>query len=133
METTHQNIVVTEVINVARSNAALRRQVRYQGLTDSELPLVPAKMEPYQRKFICTHEVYAHNHRVSEDINRFYPGIRQVPADSPLIPDIELLVEAEAGTASVYNYIRENTNHRVTMDDVHNLLRRLLKQSKCLV
>ncbi|ETO81434.1 hypothetical protein F444_04266 [Phytophthora nicotianae P1976] len=107
METTHQNIVVTEVINVARSNAALRRQVRYQGLTDSELPLVPAKMEPYQRKFIC---------------------IRQVPADSPLIPDIELLVEAEAGTASVYNYIRENTNHRVTMDDVHNLLRRLLKQ-----
>ncbi|ETP22554.1 hypothetical protein F441_04164, partial [Phytophthora nicotianae CJ01A1] len=132
METTHQNIVVTEVINVARSNAALRRQVRYQGLTDSELPLVPAKMEPYQRKFICTHEVYAHNHRVSEDINRFYPGIRQVPADSPLIPDIELLVEAEAGTTSVYNYIRENTNHRVTMDDVHNLLRRLLKQSKCL-
>ncbi|ETP50560.1 hypothetical protein F442_04183 [Phytophthora nicotianae P10297] len=111
METTHQNIVVTEVINVARSNAALRRQVRYQGLTDSELPLVPAKMEPYQSKFIC---------------------IRQVPADSPLIPDIELLVEAEAGTTSVYNYIRENTNHRVTMDDVHNLLRRLLKQSKCL-
>ncbi|EEY56212.1 uncharacterized protein PITG_23315 [Phytophthora infestans T30-4] len=169
MEATRQKIVVKEVINVARRNADLRRQVRYQGLPDSELPLVPAEMEPYQRKFICTHgwserdrstgkrtshklsttdcpfqmlaqatkrsdgqwsvvmkrEVYAHNHCVSEDIYRSYPGIRQVPADSPLMPGIELLVESEAGTTSVYNYIRENSKHRVSMDDVHNLLRRL--------
>lgn len=177
MEATRQKIVVKEVINVARRNADLRRQVRYQGLPDSELPLVPAEMEPYQRKFICTHgwserdrstgkrtshklsttdcpfqmlaqatkrsdgqwgvvmkrEVYAHNHRVSEDIYRSYPGIRQVPADSPLMSGIELLVESEAGTTSVYNYIRENSKHRVSMDDVHNLLRRLRKQGKCLV
>ncbi|ETN22953.1 hypothetical protein PPTG_02686 [Phytophthora nicotianae INRA-310] len=73
------------------------------------------EMEPYQRKFICTHgwserdrstgkrtshklsrEVYAHNHRVSEDIY---------------------------SRDSVYNYIRENSDHRITMDDVHNRLR----------
>ncbi|ETL42932.1 hypothetical protein L916_06401 [Phytophthora nicotianae] len=42
-------------------------------------------------------EVYAHNHRVSEDIY---------------------------SRDSVYNYIRENSDHRITMDDVHNRLRK---------
>ncbi|KAG3048724.1 hypothetical protein PC121_g19310 [Phytophthora cactorum] len=73
-------------------------------------------------------EVYCHNHRVSEDIYRSHPGIRQVPANSRLMSGIELLVEAQAGTTSVFNYIRENSNHRVTMDDVHNLLRRMRQQ-----
>ncbi|KAG3074751.1 hypothetical protein PI124_g7243 [Phytophthora idaei] len=55
MEATRQKIVVKEVVNVGRRNAHLRAQVRYQGLPDSEIPLVPAEMEPYQRKYICTH------------------------------------------------------------------------------
>ncbi|KAG3095315.1 hypothetical protein PI125_g16280 [Phytophthora idaei] len=54
-EPTRQKIVVKEVVNVGRRNAHLRAQVRYQGLPDSEIPLVPAEMEPYQRKYICTH------------------------------------------------------------------------------
>eukprot|EP00644_Phytophthora_capsici_P006109 jgi/Phyca11/129985/e_gw1.89.88.1 len=172
MEATRQKIVVKEVINITRRNAHLRSQVRYQGLPDSEIPLVPTEMEPYQRKFICTHgwserdrstgkrtshklnttdcpfqmlaqvtkrrdgswgivmkrEVYSHNHRISEGIYRSYPGIRQVSAESPLMPGIELLVEAKAGTASVYNYIRDNSNHQVTMNDVYNLLHRLRNQ-----
>ncbi|EGZ28047.1 hypothetical protein PHYSODRAFT_321745 [Phytophthora sojae] len=151
METTRHKIVIAEVINV-----------RFRGLPDSEISLVPDDWEPYQPKYICTHgwkerdrstgkrtshklrrtecpfqmlaqvvmrrdgtwgivmkrEVYNHNHPVSDGIYRSYPGIRQVPAGSALIPGIELLVNADAGTASIYNYIRENSNHRVTMDDV---------------
>ncbi|KAE9002826.1 hypothetical protein PR001_g18144, partial [Phytophthora rubi] len=159
MEATRQKIVIAEVINVARRNADLRKQVRFQGLPDSEIPLVPDKWEPYQRKYICTHgwkererptgkrtshklrrteclfqmlaqvvmrrgktwgivmkrEVYSHNHPISDGIYRSYLDIRQVPVGSALMPGIELLVDADAGTSSIYNYIRENSNHRVTM------------------
>ncbi|ETO83910.1 hypothetical protein F444_02144 [Phytophthora nicotianae P1976] len=55
MNTTHQKIVIKEVIHTARRNAALRSQVRLKGRPDSEIPLVPAQLEPYQRKYICTH------------------------------------------------------------------------------
>ncbi|KAI9994435.1 hypothetical protein PInf_011085 [Phytophthora infestans] len=55
MEAARQKIVVKEVINIARRNASLRSQVRYQGLRDSKIPLVPFEMEPYERKFICIH------------------------------------------------------------------------------
>ncbi|EGZ28063.1 hypothetical protein PHYSODRAFT_321758 [Phytophthora sojae] len=135
MDATRQKIVIAEVINVARRNADLRKQVRFRGLPDTEIPLVPDEWDPYQRKYICTHgwkererstgkrmshklrrtecpfqmlaqvvlrrdgklgivmkrEVYSHNHPVSDDIYRSYPGIRQVPAESPLMPGIELL------------------------------------------
>ncbi|KAE9211967.1 hypothetical protein PF002_g18374, partial [Phytophthora fragariae] len=52
MEATRQKIVIAEVINVARRDADLRKQVRFHGLQDSEIPLVPDKWEPYQRKYI---------------------------------------------------------------------------------
>ncbi|KAE9345943.1 hypothetical protein PR003_g7669 [Phytophthora rubi] len=174
MEATRQKIVIAEVIHVGRRNADLRKQVRFQGLQDSEIPLVPDKWEPYQRKYICTHgwkererstgkrtshklrrtecpfqmlaqvvmrrcgtwgivmkrEVYSHNHPVSDGIYRSYPDIRQVPVGSALMPGIELLVDADAGTSSIYNYIRENSNHRVTMDDVRNLVARMHKKGK---
>ncbi|KAE9158252.1 hypothetical protein PF005_g32523 [Phytophthora fragariae] len=174
MEATRQKIVIKEVINTARRNAELRAQVRFRGRPDSEIPLVPAEMDPYQRKYICTHgwsererstgkrtshmlhrtecpfqmlaqvtkkcdgmwgitmkrEVFCHNHVVSEDIYRSYPGIRQVSVDSPLMPGIDLLVDAQAGTQSVYDYIRKNSNHRVTMDDVGNMIRRMRNKGK---
>ncbi|KAG3111026.1 hypothetical protein PI124_g9739 [Phytophthora idaei] len=38
------------------------------------------------------HELYCHNHPLTEDIYRSYPGIRQVPTDSLPILGIELLV-----------------------------------------
>ncbi|ETP10901.1 hypothetical protein F441_13551 [Phytophthora nicotianae CJ01A1] len=52
---TNQVLVVKEVINVARRNKSLRNQVQYQGLPDDEIPLVPTTLDPYQRKYICTH------------------------------------------------------------------------------
>ncbi|EGZ06858.1 hypothetical protein PHYSODRAFT_530178 [Phytophthora sojae] len=172
MDATRQKIVIAEVINVARRNADLRKQVRFRGLPDTEIPLVPDEWEPYQRKYICTHgwkerekstgkrtshklrrtecpfqmlaqvvlrrdgklgivmkrEVYSHNHPISNDIYRSYPGIRQVPAESPLMPGIELLVDAQASTSSVYKYIREISNHRVSMDDVRSMIRRMKTQ-----
>ncbi|KAE9091788.1 hypothetical protein PF006_g24846 [Phytophthora fragariae] len=148
MEATRQKIVTAEVINVARRNADLRKQVRFQGLPDSEIPLVPDKWEPYQRKYICTHgwkeRERSTGKRTSHKLRRTecpfqmlvksscaeMEHIRQVPVGSALTPGIELLVDADAGTSSIYNYIRENSNHRVTMDDVRNLVARMHKKGK---
>ncbi|ETP33482.1 hypothetical protein F442_17986, partial [Phytophthora nicotianae P10297] len=150
-----------------------RSAQRYASLSSSiqgpAVPLVPSELQPFQRKFICTHgwsererstgkrtshtlrraecpfqmlaqlakkadgswgvmmrrEIYQHKHLISEDIYRYYPGIRQVSDDSPLLPGVEVLPEAKAGTTSIYDYIRSNSNHRVTMDDVRNLIARL--------
>ncbi|KAI9980938.1 hypothetical protein PInf_010283 [Phytophthora infestans] len=55
MDSTRQKIVIKVVIRVSRRNADLRAQVRYNGRPDSEIPLVPVEMEPFQRKYICTH------------------------------------------------------------------------------
>ncbi|KAE9007569.1 hypothetical protein PR003_g16522 [Phytophthora rubi] len=81
-------------------------------------------------RIVTKREAYQHNHHISDDIYGSHPGIRQVPAESPLMPGIEMLVEAEAGTSSMYNFIRENSNHRVTMDDVRNLIERMRKRGK---
>ncbi|ETI30344.1 hypothetical protein L914_17451 [Phytophthora nicotianae] len=75
-------------------------------------------------------EIYQHKHLISEDIYRYYPGIRQVSDDSPLLPGVEVLPEAKAGTTSIYDYIRSNSNHRVTMNDVRNLIARLKPKRK---
>ncbi|KAG2797223.1 hypothetical protein PC112_g21871 [Phytophthora cactorum] len=56
MMLTHQKLVIKEVVHVVRRNADLRTQVRYQGVPDSEIPLIPSELDPYQRKFICTHD-----------------------------------------------------------------------------
>jgi hypothetical protein len=168
MHHTRQVLVVMEMININRRNAALRAQTRYQGAPDDQIPLVPEEMNPFQRKYICTHgwpererskgarkvhklrktdctfqflaqvvqtkagwgitlkrEEYRHNHAISSGIYSSYPGIRQVSPESPLMPSIELLVESDAGNASIYDYIRQNSNHRVTMDDVRNLVARV--------
>ncbi|ETO61251.1 hypothetical protein F444_20710, partial [Phytophthora nicotianae P1976] len=146
---TNQVLVVKEVINVARRNNSLRNQVQYQGLPDDEIPLVPTTLDPYQRKYICTHgwparerssgkrtshhvrrtdcpfqliaqwtqsadeswvivpkrAVYTHNHQVSTGIYQQYPGIRQVPSQSPLVPGVRLLMQTQAGPSSIYEYI----------------------------
>ncbi|GMF20488.1 unnamed protein product [Phytophthora fragariaefolia] len=44
---------------------------------------------------------------------------------SPQMPGVVFLVESEAGTASIYDYIRQHSNHHVTMDDVRNLVARV--------
>lgn len=70
-------------------------------------------------------EVYRHNHPISTDIYMSYPGFRQVLSRSPLMPGIELLVESEAGNSSIHDYIRQNSDHRVTMHDVRYLVGRV--------
>ncbi|OWZ10709.1 LOW QUALITY PROTEIN: hypothetical protein PHMEG_00016397 [Phytophthora megakarya] len=64
------------------------------------------KLPSGQCGVVVKREIYAHNYAVTDDIYRSYPGIRQVL-------DIDVLVVANAGVPSVYNYIRENSNHRV--------------------
>ncbi|KUF92719.1 hypothetical protein AM588_10007248 [Phytophthora nicotianae] len=173
MRTTKQVLVVSETVSTKRRNQDLRKQTRYQGLPDSQIPLVPEEMNPFQRRYICTHgwaererskgkrkvyklrrtdcpfqflaqmvrtkgqwgislkrEVYRHNHPISSDIYMSYPGIRQVSSRSPLMPGIELLVESDAKNSSIYDYIRRNSDHRVTMDDVRNLVARVRQSGK---
>ncbi|KAG6610176.1 uncharacterized protein IUM83_00187 [Phytophthora cinnamomi] len=55
MKNTSQVLVVKENINVKRRNNALRAQQQYRGKSDDEIPLIPAEMKLYQRKYICTH------------------------------------------------------------------------------
>ncbi|KAF1794952.1 Ulp1 protease family, C-terminal catalytic domain [Phytophthora cactorum] len=127
----------------------------------------PNELDPYQRKFICTHgwsererstgKRTSHNllrtfcpfqmlaqvtkkpdgtgkytHKPSCDQRNLslHPRVRQVPADSPLMPGIEMMVEARAATPSIYNFIRSNSNHRVNMDDVRDLLTRMRNTGK---
>ncbi|POM80576.1 Hypothetical protein PHPALM_1568 [Phytophthora palmivora] len=152
MEATSQQLVIKEVINVARRNNKLRRQVHLLVYpirqfpwfhwkwihTSASLSVRMAGQSATGRLAKCPfqklaqvanacdetwcisikHEFFFHNHRFSNDIYRFHPGIRQVPADSPLIPGIQLLVEAEAGTSPIYDYVRSNSAHRVTMTDI---------------
>ncbi|KAF1782925.1 hypothetical protein GQ600_23802 [Phytophthora cactorum] len=73
-------------------------------------------------------ELYCHNHPLTEDIYKSYSGSRRFSSYSC----IELLVEAKADTTSVYNYIRENSKHRVTMDVARNLIERLKNRGKFL-
>ncbi|ETP55168.1 hypothetical protein F442_00255 [Phytophthora nicotianae P10297] len=124
MRRTKQVLVVRATVSAKRRNQDLRKQTRYQGLPDSQIPLVPEEMNPCQRRWCeqrgisLKREVYRHNHPISSDIYMSYPGIRQVSSRSPLMPGIELLVESDATKSSIYDYIRRNSDHRVTMDDV---------------
>ncbi|ETN19105.1 hypothetical protein PPTG_04512 [Phytophthora nicotianae INRA-310] len=70
-------------------------------------------------------EVFCHNHQVSPEIYQHYPGIRQVSTQSPLVPGVELLMDSQARTSSIYEYIRDNSEHRDTMTDVRNMVDRL--------
>ncbi|ETN16889.1 hypothetical protein PPTG_05984 [Phytophthora nicotianae INRA-310] len=76
--------------------------------------------------------VYTHNHQVSTGIYQQYPGIRQVPSQSPLVPGVRLLMQTQAGPSSIYEYIRENSDHHVTMQDVRNLVARLRNSGELL-
>ncbi|KAG6950451.1 hypothetical protein JG688_00014154 [Phytophthora aleatoria] len=46
-------------------------------------------------------ENYMHNYPVSKEVYMKYPGIRQVPSKSVLMPGIELLVETRAAPTSI--------------------------------
>ncbi|KAG6955709.1 hypothetical protein JG688_00011766 [Phytophthora aleatoria] len=52
--------------------------------------------------FVLKRESYIYNHPVSNEIYMNYPGIRQVPSNSALIPGIKLLVENTC--SSYYDY-----------------------------
>ncbi|KUF88779.1 RAD50-interacting protein 1 [Phytophthora nicotianae] len=57
----------------------------------------------------------------SDAIPRYSPGTKSVS----IVPGVRLLMQAQAGPSSIYEYIRENSDHHVTMQDVRNLVARL--------
>eukprot|EP00644_Phytophthora_capsici_P018678 jgi/Phyca11/132038/e_gw1.128.7.1 len=67
---------------------------------------------------------YGHNHSLSEETYRAYPSLRQAPKDSPVMSDVELMVDSGSKASRIYDYIRERTPHYVQLKDVHNLIAR---------
>ncbi|KAE8886905.1 hypothetical protein PF003_g29132 [Phytophthora fragariae] len=166
---TNTVLVIAETLNVRLRNERMKKQKRYLQKPDSEIPLVPEDMDPYQRNYICTHgwkvrsrstglrpvqrvtftgckvrfvaqvyehsagrwwiqvklEFYGHNHHVSEEVFRSYPSKRMVPADPPKMSDAELLVNSGSKPSRIYDYIRDNSIHRVKMRDVYNIVTRV--------
>ncbi|KAG6952050.1 hypothetical protein JG688_00013457 [Phytophthora aleatoria] len=75
-------------------------------------------------RILIKREVYLHSHQ-------HYLGIRQVSTQSPLVPGVQLLMKARAGTSSIYEYIWENSDHRATVADVRNWMARLRSSGIC--
>ncbi|ETM31821.1 hypothetical protein L914_20669 [Phytophthora nicotianae] len=46
------------------------------------------------------------------------------------MPGIELLLESEAGNSGIYDYIRQNSDKTVMMDDVRKLLARVRQSGR---
>ncbi|ETN23228.1 hypothetical protein PPTG_02860 [Phytophthora nicotianae INRA-310] len=168
-EETHTVLVISETMNVRLRNQKISKMKIHAGKPQSELPLVPEELDPYQRVYICTHgwkervrskgqrprqnmkgvgcpmrfraqfverdegkwrieikqAFYGHNHVLSEEVYRVYPSVRQVPVDSPIISDVELMVASGSKASKIYEYIRERTPHYIQLKDVHNLVARI--------
>ncbi|KAF1780690.1 hypothetical protein GQ600_13752 [Phytophthora cactorum] len=116
MEPTRQKIVVKEVVNVGR-----KRTSHKLNTTDCPFQMLAqvTKRRDGSWGIVMKCEVYCHNHRVSEDIYRSYPGIRQVPANSRLMSGIELLVEAQAGTTTQMKHATTNSTYSRTEENYH--------------
>ncbi|KAE8992837.1 hypothetical protein PR001_g20835 [Phytophthora rubi] len=56
---------------------------------------------------------YGHNHPVAKPIYDSYPSVRRLPADSPIMSDLGLMIASGSKPSRVYDYIREKTPHRV--------------------
>lgn len=164
-------LVVSETLNVRLRNQQIKKMKSFAGKAESDMPLVPDSMDPYQRVYICTHgwrnrvrskgvrpshsvnateckvrfvaqvvkkadkewrvqvklAFYGHNHPVSEDIYQSYPKVRQLPASSPVMRDVELMVASGSKSSRLYDYIRTNSPHRMQMQDVYNLVAKIKK------
>lgn len=55
MRNSKQVLVMRETVSTKRRNQDLHKQTRYQGLPDSQIPLIFEEMNHFQRRYICTH------------------------------------------------------------------------------
>ncbi|KAF1779246.1 hypothetical protein GQ600_24638 [Phytophthora cactorum] len=115
LRTSASTLVLTDGLRVRGRPTSARR-------TTFMLAQVPRK-DDGSWGIAVKREVYHHNHQ------RF-TSTSQVSTQPPLVPGVELLMQGQAGTASIYEYIRENSDHRMTMTDVRNLIDRLCKLGK---
>ncbi|RAW24468.1 hypothetical protein PC110_g19100 [Phytophthora cactorum] len=56
---------------------------------------------------------------------RVYPSVCQVPMESSIMNDVELMVASDIQTSRTYDYTRDRTPHYVQLKDVHNLIARI--------
>ncbi|KAG6949363.1 hypothetical protein JG688_00014660 [Phytophthora aleatoria] len=70
---------------------------------------------------------YGHCHQVSEEVYQSDPSIRQVPSDSPIMSDVELMVASGSKASRIYDYIRANSPNYVQLTDVYNMIARIQK------
>lgn len=69
--------------------------------------------------------VFQHNHEVNEVTALQYPMNRRIPEWEPVLDDLRLMLRMGGKTVRMYEYIRDSTQYKVRMSDVHNLVARL--------
>jgi len=116
----------------ARERSSGKRTMHNLRRTDCPFQMIAqvAQKEDDSWEIVVKRERYIHNHQISPGIYQHYPGIRQVSSQSALVPAVKLLMQAQAGASSIYEYTRESSDHHVTMKDVHNLVSRLRNPGK---
>ncbi|KAG7390164.1 hypothetical protein PHYPSEUDO_008618 [Phytophthora pseudosyringae] len=70
---------------------------------------------------------YGHNHPISPEVYEAYPSVRRLPASSPIMSDVELMVASGSKASRLYDYIRGNSPHRMQMQGMYNLITKIKK------
>ncbi|KAG6945768.1 hypothetical protein JG687_00017088, partial [Phytophthora cactorum] len=73
------------------------------------------------------HAYYGHNHPVCQAVCGGYPSVRQLPADSPAMNDVQLMVASGSKASRVYDSIRDNSPHHMQIEAVYNLVAKIKK------
>jgi glycosylphosphatidylinositol transamidase (GPIT) subunit GPI8 len=72
---------------------------------------------------------FYHNHVVSPEVFDLYPESRRILPDDPLMATVRAMALGESKPHVVYEYIRKNSDKKVKMQDVHNLLAKIRRES----
>ena len=68
---------------------------------------------------------WGHNHKCNSDVWSQYPENRAIPEWEPIWDNLRLMVDVGGKSVRIYEYIRDHTQYKVKMSDVHNLLSKL--------
>ena len=68
---------------------------------------------------------WGHNHRVSADVYAQYSQNRQIPEWEHIWNDLRLMFRCGGKTIRMWEYIRDHSQYKVTMQDVHNIVAKI--------
>ncbi|KAG6951440.1 hypothetical protein JG687_00013609, partial [Phytophthora cactorum] len=70
---------------------------------------------------------YGLNHPLSRAGYTSFRSVHQLPASSPVMIDVELMVASGSKCSRIYDYIRDNSPYRVQMWDMYILISKTKK------